>query len=807
MARKKKRRTKKQQELFRMQLFSGISLFFAIIGVLELGALGRLFMHLMEFFVGGLAIPVFIIEIIFTGWILVTGHGPLVLGRIMNTVIWAVPILAILMHAWDYLAIALSSDTSVLEVTWQRAIANFTVEGAGQPLGGGLLGGLLYTFTFYTVSQLGTYIFVGIALMILLCYLFSITWLDLVEGIQSITHVVFNWLGEFWDTTKQQFSSYREDREKYKADQSKQKASRSKAAKKGKLSDEDQESSENNNRIKPKQEDIDDEDLVIVGPNASASNGNQPAEIEQTSLEIGAQADEFHKAEQANTQASPDTGDQDVDTEPDDGKDIVMDMAAEPDNPEYKLPPAHLLTPIKATDQSGEYAVIKENVRKLEATFKSFNVDAKVTKANLGPAVTKYEIQPAIGVKVSKIVGLADDIALSLAAKDIRIEAPIPGKSFIGIEVPNQDVSLVSFRDSFEHQLQSGKVLEVPLGKDISGNIRSADLTKMPHLLVAGSTGSGKSVAINGIIVSILMKAKPNEVKLMMIDPKKVELSIYNGIPHLLTPVVTNPRKAAQALQKVVQEMERRYELFAASGQRNIDGYNDFVHEENLNEGTAHPTLPYIVVIVDELADLMMVASKEVEAAITRLAQMARAAGIHMILATQRPSVDVITGIIKANVPSRIAFAVSSGTDSRTIIDQNGAEKLLGRGDMLYLPMGESKPIRVQGAFITDDEVEHVVSFVKDQQEPNYVESMMPTETKESAPGEDLDEMWDTVLEFVKTRETVSISMLQRQFRVGYNRAARLVDDMEQRGIVGPQEGSKPRTVNIFQENGDEPTE
>lgn len=807
MARKKKRRTKKQQELFRMQLFSGISLFFAIIGVLELGALGRLFMHLMEFFVGGLSVPVFIIEIIFTGWVLVTGHGPLALGRIMNTVIWAVPILAILMHAWDYLAIALSSDASVLEVTWQRAIANFTAEGAGQSLGGGLLGGLLYTFTFYTVSQLGTYIFVGIALMILLCYLFSITWLDLVEGIQSITSVVFNWLGEFWDTTKQQFSSYREDREKYKADQSKQKASRSKAAKKGKQSGEDQDSLESNNRIKPKQVDTDDEDVVIVGPSASASKGKHPAEIEQTSLEIGTQADELHMAEQAKTQASPDTDDQGVDTEPDDGKDIVMDMAAEPENPEYKLPPATLLTPIKATDQSGEYSVIKENVRKLEATFKSFNVDAKVTKANLGPAVTKYEIQPAIGVKVSKIVGLADDIALSLAAKDIRIEAPIPGKSFIGIEVPNQDVSLVSFRDSFEHQLQSGKVLEVPLGKDISGNIRSADLTKMPHLLVAGSTGSGKSVAINGIIVSILMKAKPNEVKLMMIDPKKVELSIYNGIPHLLTPVVTNPRKAAQALQKVVQEMERRYELFAASGQRNIDGYNDFVHEENLNEGTAHPTLPYIVVIVDELADLMMVASKEVEAAITRLAQMARAAGIHMILATQRPSVDVITGIIKANVPSRIAFAVSSGTDSRTIIDQNGAEKLLGRGDMLYLPMGESKPIRVQGAFITDDEVEHVVSFVKDQQEPNYVESMMPTETKESAPGEDLDEMWDTVLEFVKTRETVSISMLQRQFRVGYNRAARLVDDMEQRGIVGPQEGSKPRTVNIFQENGDESTE
>ncbi|RPA61300.1 DNA translocase FtsK [Aerococcus agrisoli] len=798
---KKRKRTKKQQELFQMQLFSGMQLFFSIIGVLELGALGRLFMHLMEFFVGGLAIPVFIIEIIFSAWILVTGHGPLVLGRIMNTLIWAVPIFAILMHAWDYLAIAVSSDTSVLQVTWQRVIANFTAEGAGLPLGGGLLGGLLYSFTYYTVSQLGTYIFVGIALMILLCYLFSITWIDLLEGIQSIISVVGEWLAEFWQTSKAQIAAYREDREAYKAEQAKNKPATKQTNKKVEKAEEPEfeiaGAQAPVNRIKPAPTTQEADDVVIVGPAPTS------AKVEQTALPIGTTADEMHAKNQAtasNPQAQANTADADDEADVDDGTDIVMDMAAEPENPEYRLPPVTLLKPVKEIDQSGEYAVIKENVRKLEATFKSFNVDAKVTKANLGPAVTKYEIQPAIGVKVSKIVGLADDIALSLAAKDIRIEAPIPGKSFIGIEVPNREVSLVSFRDSYEHQMKSGKVLEVPLGKDISGNIRSADLTKMPHLLIAGSTGSGKSVAINGIIVSILMNAKPNEVKLMMIDPKKVELSIYNGIPHLLTPVVTNPRKAAQALQKVVQEMERRYELFAASGQRNIDGYNDFIHEENLNEGTTHPTLPYIVVIVDELADLMMVASKEVEAAITRLAQMARAAGIHMILATQRPSVDVITGIIKANVPSRIAFAVSSGTDSRTIIDQNGAEKLLGRGDMLYLPMGESKPIRVQGAYLTDQEVENVVDFVKDQQEPNYIESMMPTETKEVGPGEDLDEMWDTVLDFVKTRETVSISMLQRQFRIGYNRAARLVDDMEQRGIVGPQDGSKPRVVNIFQE-------
>lgn len=818
MARKKKKMTKKQKELFRVQLFSAVNLFFAIIGVLELGALGRLFMHLMEFFVGGLAIPVFIIQIIFTGWVLVTGHGPLALGRIMNTMIWAVPIFAILMHAWDYLPIAMSSDISVLEVTWQRVVANFTPEGAGLQLGGGLLGGLLYSFTYYTVSQLGTYIFVGIALMVLLCYLFSITWIDLIEGIQSIVTVAADWVKEFLDTSKSQLSTYRSDREKYKADQAKNKPKQAgksrRAPKNDQANDTDQEfeiagGQQNNNRIKPSQaSNDDDEEVVIVGPSGDGSKDSTKAE--QTSLEIGTAADEIHAENQsqapaAGTSASTEANNQDnAQEEADDGSDLVIDTSAEPENPAYKLPPINLLKPIKEADQSGEYAVIKENVRKLEATFKSFNVDAKVTKANLGPAVTKYEVQPAIGVKVSKIVGLADDIALALAAKDIRIEAPIPGKSFIGIEVPNQEISLVSYRDSYEHQLQSGKVLEVPLGKDISGNIRSADLTKMPHLLVAGSTGSGKSVAINGIIISILMKAKPNEVKLMMIDPKKVELSIYNGVPHLLTPVVTNPRKAAQALQKVVQEMEHRYELFAASGQRNIDGYNEFIHEENANEGTSHPTLPYIVVIVDELADLMMVASKEVEAAITRLAQMARAAGIHMILATQRPSVDVITGIIKANVPSRIAFAVSSGTDSRTIIDQNGAEKLLGRGDMLYLPMGESKAIRVQGAFITDSEVETVVKFVKEQQEPNYVESMMPSETKDAAPGEDLDEMWDTVLTFVKTRETVSISMLQRQFRIGYNRAARLVDDMEQRGIVGPQDGSKPRVVNVFQEDADD---
>lgn len=478
---------------------------------------------------------------------------------------------------------------------------------------------------------------------------------------------------------------------------------------------------------------------------------------------------------------------------------LDFDIPEEVENIDYVLPGIDLLNEIPLTDQSKEYKLVEKNVQVLERTFDSFGVDAKVVRASLGPSVTKFEIQPAVGVKVSKIVGLTDDLALALAAKDIRMEAPIPGKSLIGIEVPNQTTSMVSFRDVIESQKSDpDKLLEVPLGRSISGDVMSADLTKMPHLLIAGSTGSGKSVCINGIISCLLMKAKPNQVKLMMIDPKMVELNVYNGVPHLLTPVVTNPRKAAQALQKVVEEMERRYELFAGFGVRNMGGYNDMVKRHNQETGENKSLLPYIVVIVDELADLMMVASNEVEDAIIRLAQMARAAGIHMILATQRPSVDVITGIIKANVPSRIAFAVSSGIDSRTIIDGNGAEKLLGRGDMLFVPMGENKPIRVQGAFISDQEVENIVEFVTSQQEADYQEHMMPTDEVETSNGggnSSVDEYFEEAKALIVEMQTASISLLQRRFRIGYNRAARLIDELEEHGVVGPSEGSKPRKV------------
>ena len=474
-------------------------------------------------------------------------------------------------------------------------------------------------------------------------------------------------------------------------------------------------------------------------------------------------------------------------------------VTGEEENESYILPSSTLLKETPYNDQSGEYDSIQANAQKLEDTFLSFGVKARVTQVHLGPAVTKYEVLPATGVKVSRIVSLTDDIALALAASGIRIEAPIPGKSAVGIEVPNTDVSIVSLREVIEakENNEPNSKLMISLGRDVTGQAILTELNKMPHMLIAGSTGSGKSVCINGIIISILMRAKPNEVKMMMIDPKMVELNVYNGVPHLLAPVVTDPRKAAQALQKVVSEMERRYELFSHTGTRNLEGYNAHIDDWNVENEEKHPHMPYIVVTVDLLADLMMVASSDVEDSITRLAQMARAAGIHLIIATQRPSVDVITGVIKANIPSRIAFAVSSAIDSRTILDSGGAEKLLGRGDMLFLPAGVSKPVRIQGAFVSDREVEDVVDFVIEQQKAQYQEEMIPTEVKDIPPHEETDELYDDAVQLVTEMQTASVSLLQRRFRVGYSRAARIVDQMEMRGVVGPPDGSRPRQVLI----------
>lgn len=469
------------------------------------------------------------------------------------------------------------------------------------------------------------------------------------------------------------------------------------------------------------------------------------------------------------------------------------------ENSNYQLPSYNLLRRPQRTSERDQRD-LQANARKLEATLKSFGVNARVVDYHRGPAVTRYEVHPDPGVKVSRIVNLADDLALALAAKDIRIEAPIPGKSAVGIEVPNEQISIVTLREVLESSQfhENRSKLTVALGRDINGDPVVADLAKMPHLLVAGATGSGKSVCINSIVASILYKAKPNEVKLMMIDPKMVELSIYNGIPHLLTPVVTDARKASMALKKVVAEMERRYEMFAQAGARDIERYNQYVLiEKQKNPATTLSPLPYIVVIVDELADLMMVAPGDVEDSITRLAQKARACGIHLILATQRPSVDVITGVIKANIPSRIAFGVSSQVDSRTILDMAGAEKLLGKGDMLYLPMGSSKVTRVQGCFVDDHEIEALVQAVKNQQEAEYVAEMIPDEVSGSNGEEMEDELYERAVQLIAETQTASVSLIQRRLRVGYARAARLMDMMEQRGIVGPYEGSKPREVYI----------
>lgn len=482
---------------------------------------------------------------------------------------------------------------------------------------------------------------------------------------------------------------------------------------------------------------------------------------------------------------------------------LQLEHAVAVEDEHYEYPPIELLSKGSKKAIKGGAKALTDIATRLQKTLYSFGVQAKVENVSVGPAITRYELKPAEGVRVSKIANLADDIALNLAAETIRIEAPIPGKQAVGIEVPNTEKETVHFRDVVESEdfQDSKSKLSVALGKDVAGNMAIADIAKMPHALIAGATGSGKSVCINTIITSIIYKAKPSEVKFVMVDPKVVELSVYNGIPHLLIPVVTDPKKAAGALAWAVQEMDNRYNLFAQKGVRDLKGYNALAEKE---DGTGK--LPQIVIIIDELADLMMVAAKEVEDSICRLAQKARAAGMHLIIATQRPSVDVITGIIKANIPSRIAFAVSSQVDSRTILDQIGAEKLLGKGDMLFYPSGAPKPVRVQGAFVSDEEVEKIVSFIKSNGEATYSEDILETiensnktdkeRADEAAEGDDdTDPLLMDAIDVVVETGQASTSFIQRRFKVGYARAGRIIDQMEERGIISGYQGSKPRQV------------
>lgn len=675
-------------------------------------------------------------------------------------------------------------NSGFLNSFWHAMSAEFGRAGVTESVGGGFVGALGYQIFYPLLGQIGINVFAVLLLPIGVLMFFDVKFRTIIEKFQSISQLFIQRNKEAGAKLKDKYGDAIEKR------------------KQAHLAKKEDEPADPDKPIFPDVADFDpdDDDEKEDTTPAVQDVAPEPEPEPEPQIQIAPQHGEAEK----DLPKSHSFADEDKKLEQELGQvDHGKLKTNEPVNKAYKMPPLSLLDPIKSTDQSADRDLIKKNTQILQSTFKSFGVKVIIKKAILGPTITRYEVQPAVGVKVSRIVNLADDLALALAAKDIRIEAPIPGKPFIGIEVPNRATSVVSFKDVMEHQDKKAKKvpMDVPLGKDVTGSIISANLTKMPHLLIAGSTGSGKSVAINTILASILMKARPEEVKLVLIDPKMVELSVYNGVPHLLIPVVTDAKLASNALRKVVKEMERRYKLFAAGGVRNMDEYNRKVAENNQDKTKpAMKPLPYILVVVDELSDLMMVGGHDVEGAIVRLGQMARAAGIHMILATQRPSVDVITGLIKANVPSRISFAVSSGVDSRTILDQTGAEKLLGRGDMLYMPIGASKPERVQGAYIASDEVERVIDWVKKQQKVDYDETMIPKKGESTSNDvgnndEPEDEFYNQAVDLVRRQQTASVSMLQRRFRIGYNRAARIVDEMEAKGIVGPSEGSKPRQV------------
>ena len=654
-------------------------------------------------------------------------------------------------------------------------------------LGGGALGTIAAVPLFKLFGRIGTVILsIGVSLI-----LFASTF-----GI-DISGIISNWIQKGVDKRKEKYEARLEEDDDEVEEKHKEKIKPQKV-KEGKKAyiELEEEPKEEQIKINLNGRDIEEEpkgrkkfkhskdDLVPLGMEKEKITNNDPDYIENNLFK----QEEEKKEEKV--------------------KEVLqLEHAVVVEDEHYEYPPVELLSKGSKKAIKGGAKALTDVATKLQKTLYSFGVQAKVENVSVGPAITRYELKPAEGVRVSKIANLADDIALNLAAETIRIEAPIPGKQAVGIEVPNKEKEMVSLREVVESEEfeNSKSKLSVALGKDVAGQIIIADIAKMPHALIAGATGSGKSVCINTIITSIIYKAKPSEVKLVMVDPKVVELSVYNGIPHLLIPVVTDPKKAAGALAWAVQEMDNRYNVFAQKGVRDLKGYNALIEKEN-----GQGKLPQIVIIIDELADLMMVAAKEVEDSICRLAQKARAAGMHLIIATQRPSVDVITGIIKANIPSRIAFSVSSQVDSRTILDQIGAEKLLGKGDMLYFPSGAPKPTRIQGAFVSDDEVEKIVSFVKSNGEAQYSEDILETiensnkpekELKEDGdPDDDTDPFLMDAIDVVVETGQASTTFIQRKFKVGYARAGRIIDQLEERGIISGYQGSKPRQVLMTKE-------
>lgn len=739
----------RQKAIRRMLVTFGVA-FLLLFAALKWGAVGITLYNLIRLLVGSLAYMAIIgslIYLFFFKW--VNKHEGYKSGFFSIFI-------GFLLIFQAYFVNILNLKEQVLSITLSRILTDLSSFKVSAFAGGGLLGAALYAPVAFLFSNIGSY-FIGVLLILLGFLLIS----------PYSIYDIFEKLSEVYHTWNEKREAKRQQRFVEKEEKAAQ---------------------ETMNAIQMEQDEsqIDPEMGEILNDDVLA---HTPIQFEEGEPEI------YDYDEDITEKSHEEDQQDDID------EDVEVNFTPK-ESFDYKLPTINLFAPDKPKNQSKEKKIVRGNIKILEETFASFGIRATVERAEIGPSVTKYEVKPAVGVRVNRISNLSDDLALALAAKDVRIEAPIPGKSLVGIEVPNSEIAMVTFRELWEQsKTDDKKFLEIPLGKAVNGSVRTFDLAKMPHLLVAGSTGSGKSVAVNGIIASILMKARPDEVKFMMVDPKMVELSVYNDIPHLLIPVVTNPRKASRALQKVVDEMENRYELFSKVGARNIAGYNAKVAEYNASQPEYKQIpLPLIVVIVDELADLMMVASKEVEDAIIRLGQKARAAGIHMILATQRPSVDVISGLIKANVPSRIAFAVSSGTDSRTILDENGAEKLLGRGDMLFKPIDENHPVRLQGSFISDEDVEHIVTFVKNQAEADYDDNFDPGEVSENdmdsgSESEQGDPLFEEAKALVIETQKASASMLQRRLSVGFNRATRLMEELEAAGVIGPAEGTKPRKV------------
>ncbi len=780
-ARKNSKR-KKQNDTPLRYLFATVTVILIILGAFQLGIIGRMIDSFFNYIFGMSRFLTYILVLIAIIFITYSKKIPRT-RRSVGAIILQLSLLFITQLYYHFTKGISSKGEPVLSYVYK------SYEHTHFPnFGGGLIGFYLLKLFIPLVSIVGVVIITVLLLASSVILLMNLRHRD-------VTKLLFE---SMKSSSENASESFKEKRERSKV--KKEEKAQLKAKKAGQKKQAKEQDSEEIKDVSDLPKITSTTDIPIYGH--SEQEDKDKSTLQKRVFDQGRQNEQVSSSTQSNLleRKQSISSSNEVDQTDNNTAESSISEAGEVASVEYVVPPLSLLKQ-PAKQQSTSKSEVQRKGKVLESTMKNFGVNAKVTQIKIGPAVTQYEIQPDQGVKVSKIVNLHNDIALALAAKDVRIEAPIPGRSAVGIEVPNDKISLVSLKEVLDEKFPLKHKLEVGLGRDISGDPISIQLNEMPHLLVAGSTGSGKSVCINGIITSILLNAKPHEVKLMLIDPKMVELNVYNGIPHLLIPVVTNPHKASQALDKIVAEMERRYDLFQHSSTRNIEGYNQYIRNQNEELEEKQSELPYIVVIVDELADLMMVAGKEVENAIQRITQMARAAGIHLIVATQRPSVDVITGIIKNNIPSRIAFAVSSQTDSRTIIGSGGAEKLLGKGDMLYVGNGESTQTRIQGAFLSDQEVQDVVNYVVDQQKANYVKEMEPDAPVDKSEMKSEDSLYDEAYLFVIEKQKASTSLLQRQFRIGYNRASRLMDDLERNQVISPQKGSKPRQILVDLDN------